>query len=188
MTPSVVGDLELQVDAMRDAVPDERNMGDSIHDVRRLIVQAGGTNSGFASGGIVDRDFVGAAAVRHSVSYAAAWPRGGNAGVEHQLATAADAQAEDRLDRHAEHPAGAAGVPGPAGAADVRRLAVDVGRHHVGLGLVHGDLLRRAGVVDRVEHVQQLDRSAAAADLGHARTNHRTPCVYCPPFSRMPGR
>ena len=50
------------------------------------------------------------------------------------------------LEADAVHPARRAGVPGPAAAADVRRVRVDVRRDHVGLGLVALDARRRVRV------------------------------------------
>ena len=49
------------------------------------------------------------------------------------------AEPEDALDAGTVHPAGRAGVPGPAAAADMLRRGVDVGRHDVGLDLVARD-------------------------------------------------
>ena len=55
-----------------------------------------------------------------------AGPRPRDAGIERR-ASRPQAEAEDPLEARAVHPAGRAGVPGPAAAPDVRRLGVDVG-------------------------------------------------------------
>ena len=56
---------------------------------------------------------------------------------------------EDRLEPDAVHPCRRARVPGPAAAADVRRVRVDVGGDDVGLDLVALELGRRAACGDR---------------------------------------
>ena len=80
-------------------------------------------------------------------------------------------QAEQRLHRRLIHPSGRAGVPGPAAAADVHRVRVDVGGHDVGLGLVALDAFGVARVVDRVDQVEQLHRLVAHAEPGQ-RDHH----------------
>ena len=83
-------------------------------------------------------------------------------------------EAEDRLDEHAQHPARAARVPGPAAAPDVGRRAVDVGGHDVGLHLVARDGPGVARVPDRASA-----RSSSGAARSRrpssaiARTSHR---------------
>ena len=49
------------------------------------------------------------------------------------------AQAEQRFDDQAVHPAGGAGVPGPAAAPGVGRYSVDIGGHDVGFDFVNRD-------------------------------------------------
>ena len=87
-------------------------------------------------------------------------------------ATAPAPESEDRLETEAVHPGRRAGVPGPAASADVRRVRVDIGRHHVGFHLVALDIGRRAGAVDRIQHVEQLDRLVTAAEV---RDRHHRP-------------
>ena len=84
------------------------------------------------------------------------------------------AQAEDRLEPEPVHPGCRAGVPRPAAATHVRCPGVDVGREDERLRLVATDVGGRAGVVDGVEHVEQLDGLVAVAELrqGH----HRPQC------------
>jgi hypothetical protein len=67
-------------------------------------------------------------------------------------------------------------------------VRVDVAREHVGLAAIALDVGRCARVVDRIEHVEQLDGLVAAARAGAiAITTQIAACVYCPPFSRTPG-
>ena len=75
------------------------------------------------------------------------------------------AQTQHALDAGAIHPARRARCTSvqPA-AAGVRRARVDVAGHHVRLDLVARDVARRAGVVDRVQHVEQLGGLVAAAE------------------------
>ena len=97
---------------------------------------------------------------------------------------------EDRLHRRLVHPAGRTGVPGPAAAADVRRLGVDVGRDHVRLDLValRPPPASRAWLIGLSIAKSSPARSPSpSARVGHAPTRSRA-CVYCPPFSRTPGR
>jgi len=70
-------------------------------------------------------------------------------------------EAQHRLDGGLVHPPGRTGIPGPAAPADVLRVRVHVGRHDVGLGPVTFGALRRARVVDRVDHVEQFHRLVA---------------------------
>ena len=75
-------------------------------------------------------------------------------------------ETEDALEAGAIHPAGRSGVPAPPAASGVRRPGVDVAGHHVRLRLVASDVRRRAAVVDRVQHVEELRRLVAAAQPG----------------------
>ena len=63
-------------------------------------------------------------------------------------------------------PGGGSGVPAPAAAACVRRSRVDVAGEHVRFGPVPRGVGQRARVIDRVEHVEQLRRFIAIAELG----------------------
>ena len=85
-------------------------------------------------------------------------------------------QAEQRFDDQAIHPAGRAGVPGPAAATDVRRDRIHVRGDDVRLDLVHTHLLRCACMVERIDHAQQFPGAFAIAELGEC---HRRPdcCV-----------
>src|SRR5437773_5531448 len=64
-------------------------------------------------------------------------------------------EAEDRLEPGAMHPAGRSRVPRPTAAPDMRLGRVDVGGDAVGLYLVALHLVGGAGVVDRVEEMEQ---------------------------------
>ncbi len=77
---------------------------------------------------------------------------------------AAALEPEDPFQSDPVHPAGRAGVPGPAAASPVRRVVVDVPRDRIGLGHVPLDLARRPRVVDGVEHVEELHRLVAAPE------------------------
>ena len=79
---------------------------------------------------------------------------------------------EDVLEPEPVEPRGRARVPGPSAAPDVERMRVDVGGDDVGLDLVALDVLGRPRAVDRVQHVEQLDRLVAVAELGD---RHRGP-------------
>ena len=86
---------------------------------------------------------------------------------------AAPTQAEQRLDEQLVHPAGRAGVPGPAAAADVRRRRVDVAGDDVRLDLVGRDPLGasspwRSGS----SSVEERPRALAVAERGE---RHRGP-------------
>src|SRR6185312_15704344 len=79
---------------------------------------------------------------------------------------AAQAEAENRLQRGAIKPGGRAGVPGPAAAADVRRHRIDVRADHVRFHLVARDRLGAVAVMDRVEQVEQRAGAVAVAEAG----------------------
>ncbi len=66
-------------------------------------------------------------------------------------------EAEDGLQCHPVHPARGTRIPRPAAAADVPRGGVDIRRNHVRLDLVERSPLRRGSVVQRVEHLEQLE-------------------------------
>src|SRR4029079_4684917 len=79
------------------------------------------------------------------------------------------------LDRGAIHPGGGARVPGPARAAGVPRAAVYVAGHHVRLAFVALDIAVGAGVVDWIQHVEQLGHLVTAPESGerHPRPHRR---------------
>ena len=74
---------------------------------------------------------------------------------------------EDALEARAVHPARGARVPRPAPAPGMGGVRVDVTRDDVGLRLVALDVGRGPGVVDGVQHVEELHRLVAAAQPGH---------------------
>src|SRR5688500_19374557 len=79
---------------------------------------------------------------------------------------AAQAEAQDPLDAGLVHPTRRPRVPGPAAAADVGRLGVDVGGHDVRLDLVAMDAGAGAGVVDRVKDREEVVGLVTAAPGG----------------------
>src|SRR2546426_1944592 len=82
-------------------------------------------------------------------------PRGWNARVDDErLAT--PPKTENAFDAGAIHPAGRPGVPTPSAASGVWRPSVDVASHHVGFRFVASHVRRRAAMVDRVQHVEEL--------------------------------
>ncbi len=111
--------------------------------------------------GVLDRDRV--AGSFEAPFDGVARPRRRDARVQRE-GSAPARESEDPLQPDAIHPAGRAGVPGPAAAPAMRWVVVDVPRDGVGLGLVLLDLRGGARVVDRVEHVEELDRLVAAPE------------------------
>ena len=91
---------------------------------------------------VLDRDLVPGRAVAEHDREAGPGPRDARIDLEPR---APQPEPEDRLEARPVHPRGRAGVPGPAAAADVRRLGIDVGRDDVGLDLVALDAGRRRG-------------------------------------------
>ena len=83
-----------------------------------------------------------------------------------------EAEPEQRLGDQPVHPARRARVPGPAAAAGVLRVGVDVGRDDVGLDLVRRDRGRVVAVVHRVDEPEQLPRALDVAGRGE---RHRPP-------------
>src|SRR6185503_5416073 len=79
---------------------------------------------------------------------------------------------QQRFDDQPVHPAGRAGIPGPAAATRVRRDGVDVRGDRVGLHFVDGYGARGAGVVDRIDHAKELP---GAIELAHLGEGHRRP-------------
>ena len=90
-------------------------------------------------------------------------PRARDARVDAKRSSA-DAEAEDPLDARPVHPAGRSRVPGPAAAADVRRLRVDVAPRDVRLDLVAVQTRRGSRVVDRVQEREELARAIAVTE------------------------
>ena len=82
-------------------------------------------------------------------------------------------QPEDAFHRDAVHPSRRARVPGPPAASAVRRVVVDVPGEDVRLDLVALDLCAAAGVVHRVEHVEELDRLVAVPEARHREDDPR---------------
>src|SRR5690606_16526769 len=116
-----------------------------------------------ASALALDLDLVTAGAV--PVVRREARPSVGDNGVDSEPA-GLPPQAVALVDAQPVEPAGRAGVPGPAAAADVRRPAVDVGCHHVWFDAVvrgGGPLL---GALRWVEHPEQLHGAVAVASSG----------------------
>ena len=140
------------------AIVRERNRGR----MDRGPVQRGGCDALVPALGIPHLDPVAAAAV--VPEDAEALPRRGHAR-RHGEARAQGLQAEDRLEPQPVHPRGGAGVPRPAAAADVRVARVDVCGDHERLRLVALHIGGRARVVDGIQHVEQLDRLVAVAEL-----------------------
>lgn len=76
-------------------------------------------------------------------------PISGDAGVDLQyIAKAGDTQ--DGFEAQAVHPAGCAGVPGPASTAGIRREAADVGGDDIRLHLVAPRFFTRIGMADGI--------------------------------------
>ena len=98
-------------------------------------------------------------------------PRRRNARL-HRERTAVPLEAEDAFDAGAIHPARRPGVPGPATTARVFGVRVDVAVHHVWLGDVALDARGIAGVVDGIDHVEQLHDLVA---VPHPRHGHDRP-------------
>src|SRR5207247_1930442 len=96
--------------------------------------------------GILDGDLVEALPV--APPHHETIPRSGNARCDRE-APAPAPEPQYGLEAEAVHPRRRAGVPGPASSADVRRVRVDVSRHHVRLHLVTLDVGGCAGVIDR---------------------------------------
>ena len=84
---------------------------------------------------------------------------------------AAQTESEDPLETRPIHPSGRAGVPGPAAAADVGGLGVDIGAGDVRFDLVAVNAGARAGVIDRVQQRKQLAGLVAVAE--HREGDHR---------------
>src|SRR5436309_14177449 len=111
----------------------------------RRAVELDARYSARHAAGVLDRDLIARRVVAEAELEAG--PGARDARVEVKRA-APDAEAQDPLDAGAMHPARGARVPGPAAAAHVRWLGVDVGRHHVRLHLVAADAGRRGGGLD----------------------------------------
>src|SRR5437867_13193896 len=92
---------------------------------------------------------------------------------------AANAEPQTRLETGAIQPACGSRVPGPAPAADVRGLGVDVRRDDVGLDPVTRDGRRRTRALDRIQHPQQLADlvSVPEGGKGHDRPDRRVPVL-----------
>src|SRR3954470_24049806 len=82
---------------------------------------------------VVDHDVIAGLVVAEGELEAGPGPR--DAGLQDEP-RAAQPEPEHPLDAGAVHPGRRTGVPGPAAAPDVRALAIDVGRGHIGLDLV----------------------------------------------------
>jgi len=98
-------------------------------------------------------------------------PRRRDARVHHEDA-ASPPQPQHAFDARAVQPRRRPGIPAPAAAARVRRPAVDVTSHHIRFRLVAGDLGRSTGVVDGVEHVEQLRCFVSTSEF---RQSHHHP-------------
>ena len=97
-------------------------------------------------------------------------------------------QAEDALDGHAIHPAGRAGIPGPAASPRMLWMCVDVAVHHVGLGHVAHPAAARSRVwLMGLIMWNSSKASSPYPSSASAMMVHSAACVYWPPFSRMPG-
>ena len=118
---------------------------------------------------ILDGDLVARTAVAEGEREAA--PRRRDAGVESERLSC-EAQSENAFQPGAIEPACRAGVPAPAAPPGMLGMGVDVAREHIGLGLVALDVGAAAAVVDRIEHVKELDRLVAAAQR---RDGHQDP-------------
>src|SRR4051812_20805 len=108
--------------------------------------------------GILDHDLVRRRLV--AVLDSELLPSRRNARLEEQLLSAL-VESENGLERSAVHPARRASVPGPSTAAQVSLRGIDVGRDDVRLDLVRLDRLGAIGMRDRVQHLEQLERSVA---------------------------
>src|SRR5439155_22468200 len=92
---------------------------------------------------VLDRDLVG----RRSALkvYLVASPAARDAWIDDE-GRPPKAESQDRFDAGLVHPAGRAGVPGPPATTHVRRLGVDVRRHHIRFDLVAVNAGASAGV------------------------------------------
>ena len=108
------------------------------------------------------------------------------AGIEEQRRSL-QTEPEDPFEAGPVHPSGRAGVPGPSAASDMGRRRIEVGADDVGLDLVAVNRVGRARMVDGVQHREQLAGLVAVAEHGEGDHRPEAPCVYWPPFSRMPG-
>src|SRR5262245_14526618 len=79
---------------------------------------------------------------------------------------AAEAKAQEPFDPRAIHPTGGAGVPGPAAAARMGRLRIDVTGHDVRLDPITIESGTRARVIDRVQEREELAGPVAVAERG----------------------
>jgi len=116
---------------MRRAVVNERN--ERVPALQHLAVEPNRENATADAKRIVDADFVSGRAVAEDDLEAGSMP--GNARVEPQV-RALNPKSQWELQRHAIHPAGRTGVPGPSAAPHMRRLGINVRASGIGLDLV----------------------------------------------------
>ncbi len=131
-----------------------------------VVDEVDGGVGGRALGGAFVADDVHRAAVAEADGEVL--PLGGYARVEYQF-VAPFVDADDVFDTGFVSPGGGAGVPGPATAAGMLRVAVDVGSDAVGLDFVFEHIGQCLGAVDGVdEGVEEIGHVVASfLQLGH---------------------
>src|SRR5947207_4398126 len=80
-------------------------------------------------------------------------------------------EAQNRFNHDAVKPTRGTGVPRPATAPRMRRGAIHVGAHYVWLNFVMAHLLKRRGMVDRVDEVPKFRGAVAATLQGRRQRN-----------------
>jgi len=97
-----------------------------------------------------------------------------------------EVHAQQGFNQQPIHPAGGAGIPGPATLARVRREGIDIGGDNVRLDFVGGDLFGSPGVMNGIEHLKELP---SAVIFAHERKDHRGPdravCVLASVFAHI---
>src|SRR4051794_6379055 len=83
------------------------------------------------------------------------WPATRNTRVQNQIG-ALHAKPEYRFQNHTIHPSRGSGVPRPSAAPDVRGLRIHVRASDIWLDFISMNFARRLGVMNRIQHGQQL--------------------------------
>ena len=108
------------------------------------------------------------------------------AGIDHD-ATVANPQSQYSLDTQSPCPRSGAGVPSPATTSDMRRDATDIGGDYIWLHEIPLSAITARRMADRVEKIEDAPSLIAIAEFGKCQPSQAAACVYCPPFSRIPG-